>query len=70
MRLRGRRLIPAREVLRARPGATVKAGLLGGLRGRGEVIASSDEELLLKVVLDEPPPPRANVDLVLAMPLT
>lgn len=68
VRLRGRRLIHAREVLHARAGSTVKVGVLGGKRGRGEVIASSDEELVLKAVLDEPPPPRANVDLVLAMP--
>jgi len=68
VRLTGRRLVHAREVLHARPGATVKVGLLGGLRGRGEVLSSSDAELVLKVVLDEPPPPRANVDLVLAMP--
>ena len=46
----------------------MKVGLLGGLRGRGEVISSSEEELVLRVVLDESPPPRANVDLVLAMP--
>lgn len=68
VRLTGRRLVHAREVLRARPGATVKVGLLGGQRGRGEVLPSADGELLLRVALDEPPPPRANVDLVLAMP--
>jgi RsmE family RNA methyltransferase len=68
VRLHGRRLFHGREVLHARPGATVKVGLLGGQRGRGEVIAASDEELQLRVILDEPPPPRANVDLVLAMP--
>jgi RsmE family RNA methyltransferase len=66
--LRGRRLTHAREVLHVRPGAMVKVGLLGGQRGRGEVIRTSEEELELKVVLDESPPPRANVDLVLAMP--
>ncbi len=68
VRLLGRRLLHAREVLRATPGMTVKVGLLGGKRGRGEVLSSSKEELLLRVILDEPPPPRANLDLLLAMP--
>lgn len=68
VRLTGRRLVHAREVLHAKPGAIVKVGLLGGLRGRGEVLTRSEAELVLRVVLDEPPPPRANVDLVLAMP--
>lgn len=68
MLLHGRRLIHAREVLRTRVGATVKVGVLGGLRGHGTVAAVSETELQLQVVLDEPPPPRANVDLVLAMP--
>ncbi len=68
VRLLGRRLVHAREVLHSKPGTTVKVGLLGGLRGRGEVVSSSPEALVLQVVLDEPPPPRANVDLVLAMP--
>ena len=68
VRLNGRRMSHAREVLDVRPGATVKVGLLGGQRGRGEVVSSSNEELVLRIVLDEPPPPRANVDLVLAMP--
>lgn len=68
VRIVGRRLIHAREVLHARAGATVKVGLLGGQRGHAEVIEATKEVLVLKVVLDEPPPPRANVDLVLAMP--
>jgi len=68
VRIVGRRLLHAREVLHARAGATVKVGLLGGQRGHAEVIEATKEVLVLKVVLDEPPPPRANVDLVLAMP--
>ena len=68
MRLQGRRLKHAREVLRARVGARVKVGMLGGLRGRAEVVSVDELELRLQVVLDEPPPPRAGVDLVLAMP--
>ncbi len=67
-RLRGRRVVHAREVLRARAGASVKVGLLGGMRGRGEVVSVSDDELVLKVKLDEHPPARAGIDLVLGMP--
>ena len=68
MRLHGRRLIHAREILRARVGATVKVGLLGGMRGRGEIVSVSDELLVIKVRLDEHPPARAEIDLVLGMP--
>jgi RsmE family RNA methyltransferase len=67
-RLRGRRVLHAREVLRARAGASVKVGLLGGMRGRAEVLSVSDDELVLKVKLDEHPPPRAGIDLILGMP--
>jgi RsmE family RNA methyltransferase len=67
-RLTGRRMVHAREVLHVQPGTTVKVGLLHGQRGRGEVISACAEALVLQVVLDEPPPPRANVDLILAMP--
>lgn len=67
-RLTGRRLQHAREVLNARPGSTVKVGLLNGNRGTAEVLGASEVELWLKPTLDEPPPPRADVDVVLAMP--
>lgn len=68
MRLQGRRLTHAREVLRAQVGATVKVGLLGGMRGRGEVVSVAPDAVVLRVKLDEHPPPRAGIDLVLAMP--
>ena len=68
MRLHGRRLIHAREVLRAKVGAVVKVGLLGGMRGRADVVSVAEDELVLRVKLDEHPPPRAGLDLVLAMP--
>jgi RsmE family RNA methyltransferase len=68
VRLSGRRLIHAREVLRVKPGATVKVGLLGGMRGRGEVLSVGEDQVVLEVKLDEHPPPRAGIDLVLGMP--
>lgn len=55
-------------MLHARAGSTVKVGVLHGNRGTAEVVGASEVELVLKATLNEPPPPRANADLVLAMP--
>jgi 16S rRNA (uracil1498-N3)-methyltransferase len=67
-RLRGRRLLHAREVLRASAGDVLRAGRLHGLTGTATTLRISDEELLLKVDLSEPPPARPEIDLLLAMP--
>jgi RsmE family RNA methyltransferase len=68
VRLTGRRLVHAREVLRASEGASLRAGRLGGFAGAGVVLHASDQELLLRVDLSEPPPARPGIDLLLAMP--
>jgi RsmE family RNA methyltransferase len=68
VRLTGRRLVHAREVLRASEGASLRAGRLGGFTGAGVVLHASDQELLLRVDLSEPPPARPGIDLLLAMP--
>jgi RsmE family RNA methyltransferase len=68
VRLTGRRLRHAREVLRAAAGDTVRVGRLGGLVGTGEVLRLDETELVLRPELTEPPPPRAGVDLMLAIP--
>jgi RsmE family RNA methyltransferase len=68
VRLTGRRAWHAREVLRAEPGETLRVGRLGGLTGTGEVLENAQGLLRLKVTLTEPPPPRAEVDLLLAIP--
>jgi len=67
-RLRDRRLLHAREVLRAREGDALRVGVLGGLTGTARVAALTREELVLETKLTEPPPPRAGVDLLLAIP--
>ena len=67
-RLTGRRLLHAREVLRAAAGDQLRVGRLGGLTGSGEVLRLDESELVLRVALTEPPPPRPLVELLLAMP--
>ncbi|HEX4386173.1 MAG TPA: 16S rRNA (uracil(1498)-N(3))-methyltransferase [Myxococcales bacterium] len=68
VRLVGRRLLHAREVLRAAEGDVLRVGRLGGLTGLGTTFKVSDEELLLRVELSDPPPPRPGIELLLAMP--
>ncbi len=68
VRLAGRRAVHAREVLKAASGERLRVGKLGGLLGEGTVLASTPSELRLAVSLTEPPPPRADVDLLLAVP--
>lgn len=67
-RVTGRRLQHAREVLQAREGDALKAGVLGGNTGTARIRSLTKDELVLETKLDEPPPPRANVDLLLAIP--
>jgi len=67
-RLTGERLRHLREVLGARPGSTVRAGVLGGQVGTAEILALSETEAVLRPVVDRPPPPRPGVNLVLALP--
>ena len=67
-RLTGRRLMHAREVLRASAGDVHRVGVLGGRRGIAEVQTLSESELVLRAKVDDPPPPRPGVDLLLAMP--
>ncbi|MBS2025272.1 MAG: 16S rRNA (uracil(1498)-N(3))-methyltransferase [Deltaproteobacteria bacterium] len=66
--LTGRRLLHAREILKAQPGDTLRCGVLGGLTGTGTIVSLTEDALALSLSLTEPPPPRAQVDLLLAMP--
>ncbi len=68
VRLCGRRLLHARDVLRVQVGDTLRVGRLGGKVGSGQVRSHSEQELVLRVVLDEAPPPRARADLLIALP--
>lgn len=67
-RLDGRRLLHAREVLRAQAGDTLRVGVLGGGVGAAEVLRLDGEALQLRLGPLGPPPPRPGIDLLLALP--
>lgn len=64
----GRRARHVAEVLRARPGDTVRAGVLGGKLGTARLLSLEGEEVVLALTFAEEPPPRPEVDLLLALP--
>ncbi len=66
--LSGRRLLHAREVLKAAAGESLRVGVLGGDVGVGTVVELSAEQLVLQVALTAKPPQRPGVDLLLAIP--
>jgi RsmE family RNA methyltransferase len=68
VRLVGRRLAYVRDVHRARVGAALRVGVLGGRLGSGTVRALDDEGLVMDVALDRAPPPAAPLTLLLALP--
>lgn len=66
--LRDRRLQHVLNVHRPELGAWLKVGELGGMIGRGEVIARSSEQVTLRLELDTAPPPKRDLILLLALP--
>lgn len=68
VRLRGRRAAHIDTVQRAKPGDTLRVGLLNDRVGKGRVVRSSAEEVELEVTLEERPPVGLSVTLVLALP--
>jgi 16S rRNA (uracil1498-N3)-methyltransferase len=66
--LTGARAAHVRGVLRAKPGDTVRVGVVDGSRGHGEVLSLDDDRAVLRCVLDVPAPPPPAVDLLLALP--
>jgi len=62
-----RRARHLREVLRARPGQTVRAGVVRGAIGRAEVL-TDEGRMRLRVVLDGAASPRPPLELILAVP--
>lgn len=66
--LRDHRADHLRAVLKAKPGDTVRVGLLGGRCGEGVVDGIGSDGVRLRVQLSEPPPPRHRFDIVLALP--
>lgn len=67
-RLRGRRLLHAREVLRLSEGDVLRAGVLNGPLGTAELLRVGEDEMVLRPALTEQPPPRPGVELLLALP--
>jgi len=63
-----RRAQHLRSVLGIEIGSHVRAGLVGGAIGSGEVIADDGSAVTLRLVLGDAPPPPLAVELVLAVP--
>jgi 16S rRNA (uracil1498-N3)-methyltransferase len=63
-----RRAHHLRTVIGVEVGSTVRAGLLGGAVGTGEVIADDGSAYTFRLSLTEPPPRPLDVDLLLAVP--
>jgi len=68
VRLRGRRLKHAIDVLRPSAGDDLTVGLLNGPVGRGTITSLSPEELEMAVVLDREAPSPLPLTLILALP--
>jgi len=67
-RLRGRRLLHAREVLRLAEGDGLRAGVIGGKTGAAQVLRVDPDELVLRLSLTDAPPERPGIELLLALP--
>jgi RsmE family RNA methyltransferase len=63
-----RRAHHLRTVIGVEVGSTVRAGLLGGAIGTGEVIADDGSAFTFRLSLTEPPPKPLDVELLLAVP--
>jgi len=71
VRLADRRATHIRDVLRAAPGASIRAGIIGGAIGTASVASDDGTTIELTLALDtsaSPPPPPMPIDLVLALP--
>lgn len=66
--LRDRRAAHVREVLRAAPGATLRAGVIRGPLGAAEVIAITADAVTVRFAATAPPSAPLPIDLVLAVP--
>lgn len=65
--LDGQRFEHLRKVLKAGQGDLVKAGLLDGKLGTGEVIGLDNDQIILRVKLDKEPPPALPLTMVCAL---
>ncbi len=64
----GNRATHIREVLKAGKGKTLRIGLLNGPLGSGSVEELGSDRVVLKCEFEKELPPKANLDLLLAMP--
>ncbi len=67
-RLQDRRAQHILDVLRARPGQTLRVGVVNGPRGTGVVLDAGGGAVTLRCALDRPPMPGTGVSLLLALP--
>jgi len=68
VRLADRRARHLAKVLHAKPGDTLRVGLLNGLLGSGLVREISREHAVLEVAFSNQPPPPSRLALILALP--
>lgn len=67
-RIDDRRAVHIRKVLKLEPGATLRAGLLNGGRGRAQLLDDDGQSLTLQFRESEPAPRPLPLRLVLALP--
>jgi RsmE family RNA methyltransferase len=68
VRLSDRRFEHIRDTIGAAPGKIIKAGLLNGNLGEGEILETGEEQLTMRVCLDQPPPEPLPLTLIFALP--
>jgi len=64
----GDRARHVRDVLGARAGSVVRAGVIGGGVGAAEVVADDGARMTLRLTITGAPPPQLPIELVLAVP--
>jgi RsmE family RNA methyltransferase len=67
-RVSGRRAKHAKEWLNAKPGATIRAGLINGDTGKCLVVKVTDGLIEIEINLTDPPPPPRPMFLIMALP--
>lgn len=68
VRLTGAQARHVVTILKARPGDTIRVGLLDGPRGTGTITALANEAVELSCGFEDTVPPRPRIDLLLALP--
>lgn len=57
-----------RKILRAKKGDSVKIGIINGSIGTGQILDIATDSVTLSIHANDPPPPKAEIDLILALP--